>query len=109
MHCSPCGHSCSEFLGNWVNQWLYQRYRIAPFAGPVRAPRFPKARHAGAIFVQFQVSGVTNEEAARRRILRAEYPDNALEQPKRIEEMPSNRNLDGKIRWNPSTQVCACA
>ncbi|CAM9148827.1 unnamed protein product [Ectocarpus sp. 12 AP-2014] len=52
----------------------------------------------------FQVSGVTNEEAARRRILRAKYPDNALEQPKRIEEMPSNKRLDGKIRWNPSTQ-----
>ncbi|CAN0201988.1 unnamed protein product [Pylaiella littoralis] len=51
----------------------------------------------------FQVSGITEQEAARRRILRAQYPDNALEHPKIVLEMSNNRNLDDKDSWNPCT------
>ena len=51
------------------------------------------------------MSGVTKEEAARRRILRADYPENTLEHPKRVQEMSVNKSLDQKARWNPSTQV----
>ena len=54
---------------------------------------------------QFQVSSITNEEVAKRRILRAGYPENAVEHPKRIQEMSTNSRLNDKARWNPSSQV----
>lgn len=57
------------------------------------------------LFLQFQVSGITNEEMAKRRILRAAYPENAVEHPKRVLEMSTNKRVDGKARWNSSTQA----
>lgn len=63
--------------------------------------------HAFVVLVpqQFQVSGITDEEAAKRRILRAGYPDDTLEHPKRVSEIPTNPGLYGKDDWNASTQV----
>lgn len=42
----------------------------------------------------------------RRRERRAAYPDDTLEHPKRVAEIPVNPCLRGKIEWNRSTQVC---
>ena len=54
---------------------------------------------------QFKVSCVTEAEAEKRRVDRARYPDNALNHPKRLVEMPVNRSLDDVEAWNHSTQV----
>ena len=55
--------------------------------------------------LQFEVSCVTEAEAEMRRVQRREYPDNALEHPKRVAEIPTNRILDSKPTWKSSTQV----
>lgn len=54
---------------------------------------------------QFKVSSVTDAEAERRLSRRREYPDDALDHPKRVAEIPVNRGLDGKTTWNSSTQA----
>ena len=54
---------------------------------------------------KFKVSCVTEEEVEKRRIRRREYPDNALERPKRVAEIPTNRALARKPAWNFSSQV----
>lgn len=41
--------------------------------------------------------------------MRAGYPDNALEHPKRVSEMPINPSLYGNADWNASTQVAVGA
>ena len=48
---------------------------------------------------------MTEAEAEKRRAERAGYPNNAINHPKRLAEMPVNRRLDDMEAWNHSTQV----
>ncbi|CAM9671386.1 unnamed protein product, partial [Hapterophycus canaliculatus] len=88
--------SNSELDPGKAYQYNYRAERLPP-KSPEAVPRSN----------MFQVSGVTDEEAAKRRILRAGYPDDTLEHPKRVSEMPTNPSLDGKTEWNASTQCDA--
>ncbi|CAM9222416.1 unnamed protein product [Ascophyllum nodosum] len=65
-------------------------------------PKFPEPVPRPSVF---KVSCVTEEEVEKRRIRRREYPDNALERPKRVAEIPTNRALARKPAWNFSSQL----
>lgn len=60
------------------------------------------------LFLQFKVSGISAAEVEQRRALREMYPDNALEHPKRVAEVPTSFVLKNKRAWNSSTQVLKC-
>ncbi|CAM9695059.1 unnamed protein product, partial [Scytosiphon promiscuus] len=85
--------SNSELDPGKAYQYNYRAERLPP-KSPDPVPRSN----------MFQVTGITDVEAAKRRILRAGYPDDTLEHPKRVSEMPTNPSLYGNADWNASTQ-----
>eukprot|EP00904_Undaria_pinnatifida_P011308 jgi/Undpi1/7307/HiC_scaffold_22.g09780.m1 len=75
------------------------RYNYRAEALPSKSPHPVPRPH------RFKVSCVTEAEAEKRRAERAGYPNNAVNHPKRLAEMPVNRRLDDMEAWNHSTQL----
>ncbi|CAM9561628.1 unnamed protein product, partial [Discosporangium mesarthrocarpum] len=75
----------------------YQYNYRAEVLPPKSPPPVPKAE-------KFKVSTVGLKEAKRRLASRAQYPDDTINHPKLVAEMPINPRLKEKPPWRPSTQ-----